>query len=276
MATTAITFSNDFSWARVGRVASYYYPVLRLQMIIYPAVSLVCYLLGLWISQTSLTGVIGAMFSSLLSIMAIFAPAVLARRNCQVCDSMLPALVSEKLAVLLGYFLVVVPALTYGVYYGVGYCIESLAGIDNGPLMSMDMLLDASWSHLLPERSHLLLTVLPNTLEFTALSGLCLWMVLMLKRNRTLGSILATAGAWVGLSMITSVIIMITAFSIGFNAGRNAEPMAQADPDAVAEQVMTQLAPSIEIAIVVTLVACLILTVVALWGIYRQVARKQL
>lgn len=268
MATSV--FSDKFSWERVRFVFRYYWPVLRLQTIIYPLVSLVCYLIGLWISQTSLTGVVGMMFSGVLPFMVYFAPAILGRRQGLVFDAMLPARVSERLLVLAGYFLVGVPVMTYGIYYGLGWGIEHLFHISDGPISVMSSVTNAMLSNEVlfdsSVKSMSYVTTIVSMLSFAAVS---LWVVLAFKRSRTIGSILVTAASWFGVSMITSIALLIKTFSAGYHAAMNGEEL-----DSM--QMGGYISSSVVVSQYIQAGVCFILLCVALWGIYRQVAHKQI
>lgn len=118
---------DKFSWHRVAMIARYHYPNLRLQIILYPIISIV---LGLLISLGSanilssgnspagvgalqIISTIGVGISSLvLSFMFYFSPATFCRPAREV-EVSIPALWSEKATFTLLYLFVFIPLILY-------------------------------------------------------------------------------------------------------------------------------------------------------------------
>lgn len=71
--------------------------------------------------------------------MFYFAPVVLTRRDARIVETMLPATTAEKSVFMLGYFMVVIPVLSFGVYYGVGAALQWIFSLDDVLLASVQM-----------------------------------------------------------------------------------------------------------------------------------------
>lgn len=103
--------SDKFSWHRVGMVARFYYPQLRLPLMLYPtvafAIGMICAML--YTTET------GTVFSGLLSLltngMFYLFPLFLCRGASPVIETMLPATPNEKLTFYVILCLIVNPIL---------------------------------------------------------------------------------------------------------------------------------------------------------------------
>lgn len=114
-ALTANKNMNRFSWRRVGMVGDYYWPRLRLQVLLYPLASLVVFFLIMATRHDADMALEArSSLTNLLTYAVMFAPVVLAMRpGCYMTDTMLPARGAEKSVYLLFYFLIVVPVLGF-------------------------------------------------------------------------------------------------------------------------------------------------------------------
>ncbi len=100
------------SWTRIMMVFRFFYPRLRWQIICYPIVSAVVFLLfvllyhyGHFMKATYVVGILGYMVA--------LAPLVLATRDDFEMETALPANGIEKFIFYIGYFLIVIPLLVY-------------------------------------------------------------------------------------------------------------------------------------------------------------------
>lgn len=122
------TISNSFSWQRVRMIGEYYYPSLRLQILIYPLFSILCGIIiaigrptmlsllnnsaepsGLGLLSTMAIGLSG----TVSAFMFYFAPIVFIRRSRDI-DVALPALWKEKAAFVVLYLFIFIPVIIYG------------------------------------------------------------------------------------------------------------------------------------------------------------------
>lgn len=114
------TLSSNFSRNRIKMIARYYYPSLRIQLILYPLVSAIFGILTYFSTNGSLNlevmsllgifvvGVIGM----IQPFMLYFAPGFLVKSSRNI-DVTIPALWTEKATFILLYFFVAVPAMLY-------------------------------------------------------------------------------------------------------------------------------------------------------------------
>lgn len=112
--TTAIqSVDNDFSWQRVDMIARYYYPSIRRQLIIYPAISVAVGIATFFMYNSPLSTIFAGILSMVLSFMFYFGPIVFTRRSDRAIETMLPATTGEKATFLLLYSFIVIPLLVY-------------------------------------------------------------------------------------------------------------------------------------------------------------------
>lgn len=268
--TTIQTVDNDmrmdapcarFSWSRVKSVIRFFYPLLRGQMIIYPCVTITLLIVAFIATNIKWTDFFWSAPLSVISFMFYFAPMVLTRRDSRMVVTMLPATALEKTLVLLGYFLVVVPVLTLGLYYIVGLCVESLLPINPVIGKILDMKSDMHTASALNLCSELVPPVS------------CLWALVAVKRNRTMKVLLSGIGSLLTMGLIGVVYGVFAAFSSGFidgikNAGNNLSP----------EQVEELVSPMIsDIMPFITVMGVIgaVYVLFAIWMIYRTLKTRQ-
>lgn len=105
--------TDRFSWRRVGMVARFFYPKLRSQIILFPMMAVA---LSLWVYLMPNTFVLKDMLTGFMylavTLMLCWASGKFAGSNRQ-CETMLPALWSEKALIVVVYSLIVVPLLLF-------------------------------------------------------------------------------------------------------------------------------------------------------------------
>lgn len=199
--------ASRFSWKRVEYVIRFYYPLLRGQMIIYPCVALALYILASVAVYIKWTDLLWAAPATVISFMFYLAPVVLTRRDTRMVATMLPATALEKTVVLLGYFMVIVPLLTYGVYYLGGSLIKMVIPAASVIDKIRSVKQDLGTPQFIYQASELVPAVT------------CLWAVVKVKRNRTLKAVVSGVAAILGIGIIGMVYGAIVAFSSGFVSG---------------------------------------------------------
>jgi len=105
--------TSTFSWQRTAIVAGYYLPSLRLQLILYPALSAAVGIINYFMFNTSVWGLFGGMMTLALQFMLYLAPIAFTRKSSQAIETILPATWTEKAIFIITYSLVVVPLLVY-------------------------------------------------------------------------------------------------------------------------------------------------------------------
>lgn len=239
-------------------VARYYYPRLRWQMILYPLVSIVVFVLFKLLYDHGIDRM-AVLLLGILGYMVEFAPLVLALRDDSELDAGLPACGLEKYLFLLGYFLVAIPLLVFApsellslIFYGEldQQLVLSQAGVTLPEVMSMTELILGSVSSTIS----IILT--------------CLWVVLANRTHRVLKGILFPIIVSLAVGIvggIGAVIIMIAHF------GDINDPSLVGDAGAVGSQVLILMKPILN-ALTVVMVIYSVIAAVMLW---RTVTRRQ-
>lgn len=114
------TTNSKFSWDRVNMIARYYYPSLKIQLLLYPLVSAVFGILTYISTKGNMDihvmGVMGVLVLGIIGMtqpfMLYFAPGFLVKSSRDI-DVSIPALWTEKATFILLYFFVAVPILLY-------------------------------------------------------------------------------------------------------------------------------------------------------------------
>lgn len=106
-------YSPDrFSMGRLAMVARYYWPTVRLQVIIYPAVSLLAgIIIALCKNHMTAALLLTGLLTMPLSLLLNFGPLVFAFKSNQEIETLIPARTSEKTTFLILYNMVVMPIL---------------------------------------------------------------------------------------------------------------------------------------------------------------------
>jgi len=256
-----ITLNNRFSWQRVGMVARFYYPSLRLPLMIYPATSLVIGLLSFWLSKTEIGFLFTGLLSMILSLMFYFFPLFFTKPSSPVVESMLPATTGERFTVFVIACLILNPIITFLPYYIIDWTIVAKPEI-------IEQLTQFSYEFI------------ANSYGMAAAQSLtplvtCLFVVFTRWKNRISASI--------GFTILTTVALGIIGGIFGFI-------IAITDLIPLAEQDMTSSYSSYEAGVEIGKIManrmlpmviaigtiCLIYTVVMLLILYRKMRRQQL
>lgn len=120
--------TDRFSWRRVAMVARFFYPKLRSQIILFPVMAVA---LSLWVYLMPNTFVLKNVLTGFMylavTLMLWWASGKFAGSNRQ-CETMLPALWSEKALVVVVYSLIVVPLLLFVPQMLVDYVASLISG----------------------------------------------------------------------------------------------------------------------------------------------------
>ena len=259
---------NGFSWERVMRIAEFYFPALRMQMILYPVVAIVLYsltLLGHYTLGDTVGILSGGLCSTVLSCMFYFAPVALTRRDTRIVETMLPATCAEKSVFLLGYFFVVIPVLLYGVYYGVGSAVQWIFGLYN-------VLFSVNVSVIIQNTA---LVYASNVMSAIVPTITCLWAVLVTARSRALMGIVWSVVSLISLSMISGIGTLIMMFATGFFDAIMKNPAVAESPEAMESMGGSMLGSMTSILLIVGALA-MIYNIFAVWRVWRLQAYRQL
>ena len=258
-----------FSWNRVKAVAEYYYPMLRAQMIIYPIVAFALYIVATAATHITWTDLFWAAPATVISFMVYLAPVVLTRRDSRMVDMLLPATALEKLIVLGGYFFIIVPLLTYGVYYLIGGLFDMLLPIttviEKLRMVRHNMGVTAFIYHTTE--------AVPAVTAF--------WTLLVVKRSRTLKVVLASVLSMMAMGIVGMVWGMFVAFTSGFFDGLDeiaSDPSIKAGsltPEQMQEITEPLVADMLPFMTWIGIVS-VIYVAFALWMSYRTLKTRQI
>lgn len=245
---------DSFSWRRVGRVARFYFPYIKKQLIIYPAFSI----LGMVIVILSerVAGLGYGLFLAVngaLSMMLVFAPTIFASRNGLDVETVLPATGAEKSTFIIGYVCIVVPILLYlPVFWG----------------MPCDMLKDnADIARVLALRSNLAI----STYGFTIIENLfpisvCLYVVMKRTTNRILLGMVWSVVALISISFVGGIYGMVMAIYGRFWEKSSSD----------VESVMKLVTEGMESFFIVLGVILLICSIFVLYRTHKVISNRQI
>ncbi len=254
-------YNNGFSWERVKMVAAYYYPVIKPQMIWYPIVVALLYGLALLCQTVDWLAPVGVALTGPFSFMFYFAPIILARRDCRLVTTMLPATAAEKMAVLAVYFFVVVPVLIFGVEY-------ALVGITELVIPEYNFIM-AAYNAVGKDLSGLFMF---SQLDELIPAVTCFWGIIYFKENRTLKSILVAGGSLIALGVLGAVygIIYVAKEVIDAQAAGVAIKEEQ-----ISDNLAMHMANHMEPFLIGIGVVAVVYAAVMIWLSYRRVKSYQ-
>lgn len=257
MNTYAIYADNRFSFARLKQVAAFYYPALRLQIFLYPAISAAVGVLTYFMLQSALMAIFGGLMSFALSLMLYLAPLAFTRRSNRALEVMLPATWQEKATFIILYSIVVVPLLVYLPKYIFAKAIQMILG-SSALTQLTDSLTDAMSFNLLSEVQ-----------DFVPLVT-CLFVVMKCRNNRAVLGGIFSITSLVALGIMGLVIGFIAAFSTGINFGmENAGAVNEA---MIAGQITSVMGPVLTAMGII----CIVYVIAMLWLTARSIKRIQI
>lgn len=193
MNTTATLYPADrFSWQRTLMVGRFYWPTLRMQVLIYPCISLFAgIIIALCQSNATVAMIVTGLLSMPLSLLLNFGPLVFGFKSDREIETMLPARTSEKSTFIILYNMVVMPALILFPKWAVlslfypDYTV-SLAGSGSSEAADLvkDMLNGTEWWQYLIGYAESLFPV-----------AVCMLCVFLISKRRILMSIIWTVAA---------------------------------------------------------------------------------
>lgn len=127
---------NRFSWGRVTKIAGYYRPALRTQLILYPLVALVTGLsIGLSEKYPHIAILTGLLVTAMV-FMLYWGPTAFSRKSSRQIEVMLPARASEKATFIILYCMVFLPLLVGVPFYLGQELMELLLGVDSSEMFN--------------------------------------------------------------------------------------------------------------------------------------------
>ncbi|MDE6191901.1 MAG: hypothetical protein K2L31_06730 [Muribaculum sp.] len=207
---------------------NYYMPRLKKQLIFYPVIAVILYLLVFFTLRWDGGVLTGVLTGNILSMMLIYGALIFASRNGIEIDTALPVDWRHKAAFAVVYTFVVVPLLV-------------------AIPMQLCYLCTWQWAELSP----LIREVLPvfktlstgrymwMTVATTAFSmSVCLYCVMAIKHNRVILAIVWTIVANISESVLGGVVGAVSSFKQGFEDGVNG---VEHTPNEITESILSQV-----------------------------------
>ncbi|MCM1484046.1 MAG: hypothetical protein NC043_06900 [Muribaculaceae bacterium] len=269
MPTSELTALNPgLSKTRIGMVAAYYYPLLKLQMVLYPCVAIALGIMQFVLSRTEIGFIFGSMLGTVINFMVYFAPCVFARRGDRYIEVLLPATGMEKSIFIIGYSLVVLPVVTWGLFAGTMFLLEKIWPYT--PEMQ-------EFADVINQGARMVQGVwfVQRAQEYVPLST-CLYCVLTLKNNRMIMSMVWTVVSLIAMGLagvIFGIVMALSgAFKDGFIDGVNGlEPSADSS-DMLAQGIIHAMRPFLYIMSGISAAYTLLMA----WLSYRKISGIQI
>ncbi len=205
MNSTATINTDNFSWERTMMVARYYYPALRLQLMLYPAVSAAVGIVTFFMFNSPIWTIFGGLLTFVLQLMLYIAPIAFTIRSNRAIETMLPAKWQEKATFILLYTFIVIPILVYVPKY---LCHTLLSTFITGNSLMLEI-------NKISNEISSFYTYFINIVQELVPLATCLFVVVWRNSNRALlGSV------WAIVSLVVMAIIGgIIGFFMVFRSG---------------------------------------------------------
>ncbi len=251
--------SNKFSWHRVGMIARFYYPSLRLPLMIYPAVSLVLGLFTFWLSKTEIGFLFSGLLSMVMSLMFYFFPLFFTRPSSPVVESMIPATAGERLTVFAAACLILNPILTY-----IPYCIIYRLFVEQPEIVKEVLEVTQEFTGQGKSYALSIAQALPPMIT-------CMFIVFTRWKNRISAAIGFTILSMVALGMLGGIMGAIFIFT-------DLIPIAEQNPATLENGVELGrfMADKMYPMLITIGSVCIIYTVSMVWLMYRKIRNQQL
>lgn len=255
----SIPVTNSFSWRRFMAVARFYYPRLRIQLLVYPLIAVffsICIAIATNYESFEL---LTAPLVMAINAMISFGPRVFACRKGLETETLLPATATEKCTFILIYGLVVIPLLVLLpmlLMYFILPVDRSLEYIIQLISKSQNMFISKTYGLSL--------------IQYCAPAITCLWSVMALKNNRVVMGIVWTFVYNTVLGIAGGIYGAYMAFKIGFKDGMDG--VSKIDTAALTNRIIDDMAPYMTIVSVVVLIYCIF----ALYKTCQSIKNRQM
>ncbi|MCM1349207.1 MAG: hypothetical protein NC338_07320 [Firmicutes bacterium] len=249
---------NQFSPARLKMTFQYFFPAIKLPLLLYVATSLSVGIIYMLLQQSATGVVMSGLLQFILSIMLYFFPLLLYRTYNPVVQTMLPSTAGEKLTVFFIMCLVINPIVVYLPFNGMQWAMAPFINAD--PLFSDIKQLSISMSEIMQGTGWL--QSLPPV-------ATCMFVVVTSARKRVGLAVGMTILTIVGLSLLSGIAGAVMAFNTNFEAFVNVS--GTVNPSELGELMAEWLKP----LIVVIISACTAYTLFMTWLSYRKLKHMQ-
>lgn len=222
-------------------VARYYAPTLRLQVYLFPAISLVVGISSYLGSFSPAGMILSSLLSITVSLMLMFGPMIFMRHSNRVLEIMLPVTAAAKWLFVVCWCIIIIPAMTLGVNYATTELLGRIFGV--GPYcpqyIAKTLNLQMAWYQ-------------PAVSYFSSMVPVvtCMYCVEAIRRNRAMTIV------WTIFSVVaTGILGAIWGMAIAYN---NKTMISTAngdviDPNALAEEMTRSMIGTVWIVGVVAM-----------------------
>lgn len=198
--------SNSFSWRRVGMVASYWWPRLKMQVVsylLYSILSTAIIIVTIKTAETTST----TFLASLTTFMAILAPIVFGMKQGREMSQTLPATNAEKLTFMTLYSLVFIPLITIII---ADIPVRLLCGDAEISLIKQYIGVETS-------KSQMMLITFAGICQIIAIATLVLLITTTTTRHSVVRAVLWGLGVWFIPNFIIGIISGVMGFMDGYH-----------------------------------------------------------
>lgn len=265
-----MSVNKSFSWCRVASLSAYYSPVIRGQLTLYVAVSLMFSILLLLDVGEMAQVCIFTLSWTIIPFMFVFAPLAFVRTgDTRIIERMIPASALEKFIFYIVYLLIVVPVAVYALPELSILLYTKIPAIQTPGVMELVSLHCNGFCKIL----------FVNLLSAIAASVTCLYVVMSARTSRIIKGILSVFGVQVAIGILGAFYGFSAAFrqfKAGVKDGMRGD-LSQIDeiPRADVQTILQDMNDNISYVLVVLgilTVYCLLM----LWLNYRGLKKRNL
>lgn len=250
--------SDNFSLRRAISFGRCFQPMLRIQMMVYPAVALLYCLSIVTLGKTPLGIPVVALISLVVAALMYLSPLVFTSGSGLVVETELPIRGDEKAIFMIVYSLVLMPLLLLVPQW----VLHWLAG---------NIYTEWFTDNVFIKTTELSDFTFLNIAQSVAPAAVCLFCVSAYQRRRVLMPIVWTICATMGIGILSGVLVIVKLFSNGFIDGLTDQP-AMTDEKQIVDNIMTQISPELMMLGVLLSAA----TLFFVWMAFRKIAYRQI
>lgn len=209
---------EGFSWNRVKMLYSFYFPVIKNQMIAYAiGAFIIAFASTLLIALDPLFVILDMLFFTALIYALYWNPIIFSRRNYHLIETILPVSGNEKVTFYFSYSFVVIPLIVIGTIIlgaGITYLIPASRELID---KIINFEIPSEVSDALKARSFGVTYIISAIVSWYQMVITSLFAVTYFKKNKALMAIVLT----IAISMVSGIIGAIAGFITGFNSAIN-------------------------------------------------------
>lgn len=250
--------SDNFSLRRAISFGRSFQPMLRIQMMVYPAVALLYCLSIVTLGKSPLGIPVVALISLVVAALMYLSPLVFTSGSGLVVETELPVRGDEKATFMIAYSLVLMPLVLLVPQWILHWLANNIY---------------TEWftDNIFVKTSELNNYTFLNIAQSIAPAAVCLFCVSAYQRRRVLMPIVWTICATMGIGILSGVLVIVKLFSNGFIDGLTDQP-AMTDENLIVDKIMNQVSPEL-------MMLGILLGAVTLffgWMAFRKIAYRQI